>query len=106
VSETKWTPGPLSVQASQTYAAEIAATTPRGSRVVLARITTPQGNRERATANAQLFASAPDLYAALDEAFQFLGETFGNPDSVYNARAHEVANAARAALARARGEET
>ena len=107
MSETKWTPGRFSVShdGANNYRAEVVAEAKAGRKpVVVARIPTPCRSPEQAKANAALFAASPALYGALSDAFDFLGETFGNPDAPYNARAHEVANAARAALARARGE--
>lgn len=100
-SETKWTPGPW-VQR------------PRGSLMVcgsddrhIANVWhEPGGKDDRSQHDAPLIASAPELYACLDAAAADLARivsAYRETDPVH-AELTETITAARAALARARGE--
>ena len=68
MSETKWTPGKWRIgdgQHSNSYRYEVETVSPRGRRIVVARIPTPKGSPEQATANAALLAAAPLMFEAL-----------------------------------------
>jgi hypothetical protein len=70
----KHTPGPWSIGAGSRGVAIIA----RGWETPLVATVAVDGHSEDATlANSRLIAAAPDMYAILDEAFDFLGRTDG-----------------------------
>lgn len=61
--------------------------------------------RKNAEANANLIAAAPDLYAALDDARQFVNMCRHDADPEYQQEAEATLGVIDAALSRARGEE-
>jgi hypothetical protein len=94
--ETKWTPGEWRIgdgQHSNAYHYEIETVTPRGRRIVLARIPAPRGKPEEATANARLFVAAKPLYEALSALVESI-------DALGTVKLPKM-DAARAALAKA-----
>lgn len=106
-NETTWTPGPWKAERVSTTEIEVGAETPRGHlSVAWVHLGAKPTAREieDGTADGALLAAAPDLYEALealvrrrDEACRIAGGNIDGSDGRY-ARA-------RAALARARGEE-
>jgi hypothetical protein len=93
-NETKWTKGPWVLRGADTYRWQIETKNAPRKATVVARITTPsRGGAQASDANARLIAAAPELFAALDT-FMRLG-TMNDQTAI---------DAARAALAKARGE--
>jgi hypothetical protein len=117
VSETKFTPGPWRASVEEPavtadfrhhdalYAGYVNRDT--ASRTQIAR-TPASHDREVALANAHLIASAPDLYAALEACEQRLADLLRSDYSTTSNPApqdeDDAVRAARAALAKARGE--
>jgi len=96
MAQTKHTPGPWHVADSQTYAAEVRFTTVRRKEVTLARISTPQGRRDQALANALLIAAAPDLLDALRDLWAWQG-------SVQESTSDALSEKVQAAIAKSTG---
>lgn len=82
-----WTPGPYSVSTggSNSYRSEVVAKSPRGKPVVVARVPTPNRSPEQATANATLFAAAPELFDALDRLFAWSDRNHQVPPEIHSA---------------------
>lgn len=99
MSAPKFTPGPWSITAGRIATNEISATSPRGKSKVIARCSASWSGQEIASANAALIAAAPDLHEALQGCLNFLENT----ESELGIKLPS-ADAARAALAKARGE--
>ena len=105
----KWTPGPWSLLVEQSYRSEctVATIEQEGEdlpyRGMIARLQSAEHidgiAADELTANAHLIAAAPDLYVALEKALNFITNTESEMGKTL-----PCGDAARAALAKARGE--
>lgn len=100
MSETKFTPGPLAVEFEDAVMIRDAS---GGVTAILGKLSGrgegPLRSPGEVAANARLYAAAPDLYAALERALNFIENAEVELDATL--ASGEVA---RAALAKARGE--
>jgi hypothetical protein len=93
----KWTKGPWRVRVNSKDSPDECDLSICGDIFVLADLRGPQYDHQHA--NAHLIAAAPDLYAALERTLNFIENAEGELGIVLDS-----GSAARAALAKARGE--
>lgn len=101
MSEPAWTPGPWQARQRSDGAWLVVATDEYETSVTVTYATTRQRPRDNAT----LIASAPDLYDALDQLIAELPDPAFLTDGILSVPLRESVEVARAALARARGEQ-
>ena len=103
--QPKWTKGPWPIKPTGDFKRIVIGDGlvdgPGGYEV--AEVYSDDCDRDEAMANAHLIAAAPDLYAALDN-LETAATGAGVPHQQERKLLHECITAARAALAKARGE--
>lgn len=108
MSETKFTPGPWVENNDDGFSRGSiwAGCSPSGAGAVGTLIANVAGDSAEADANAHLIAAAPDLYAALTDAYEVLGAILEDTDGDDGERIpNPLLVQLRAALAKARGEQ-
>lgn len=104
MSETKWTPGPWSWDAAPDHNWDVQVWSSPNSRVCFVAHDGEKGNRT-GQANARLISAAPDMYEALDKFVEhYVGMINSGDCGFWNPEDEDFVKAARAALAKARGE--
>lgn len=102
--QPKWTPGPWAAKWSKYEEDNFIVQAGMPSNRVLAQFDGDgDGPDDQSLADAHLIAAAPDLYAALDN-LETAATGAGVPHQQERKLLHECITAARAALAKARGE--